>query len=231
MTLRKKIPNSTQAEVLVQSRRRCCLCFGLNRDDAFKNGQIAHLDRDINNNSIENLAFLCLEHHNEYDSRTSQSKGLVRAEIERYREELAYHFGSWSTQLRRDDLLNFLAFQIDLDVMAKAAVKVGESVVWYGEKLAFQVLTTNSVDYCDADLYVPHLFALDHFASWGWLTYTEEEREVEGGTSVFIETVRKSVCNEVASRILKHRHDRGENNDQFLNLTDRQEWKDAEPNE
>ena len=222
MTPRKKIPNLTQAEVLVQSRRRCCLCFGLNRDDALKKGQIAHLDGDINNNSIENLAFLCFEHHDEYDSRTSQSKGLVRAEIERYREELAYHFGSWSTQLRRDDLLNFLAFQIDLDAMAKAAVKVGESVVWYGEQLAFQVLTTDSVDYCDADLYVPHLFALDHFASWGWLTYTEEEREVEGGTRVFIETVRKSVCDEVASRILNHRCDRGENNDQFLNLADRQ---------
>lgn len=83
---------------------------------------------------------------------------------------------------------------------------------------------TPSINYCDANLYVPHLVALDQFASWGWLTYIEDE------TRVFIKTVRKSVCDKVVSRILKHRHDQGESNDKFIDLADRHGWKDPELN-
>lgn len=40
--------------------------------------------------------FLCLEHHNQYDSRTSQSKGLQESEVRGWRDELymemAYRF-------------------------------------------------------------------------------------------------------------------------------------------
>jgi hypothetical protein len=74
--------------VLAASRRRCCWCFALQRDDAQKRGQLAHLDRDPSNNSPDNLAFFCLEHHDQYDSRTSQSKGLTIDEAKRYRAEL-----------------------------------------------------------------------------------------------------------------------------------------------
>ena len=225
---RKKIPPPIQAEVLAQCRRRCCICFGLYRDDGVKKGQIAHLDGNRNNNRIENLAFLCFDHHDEYDSTTSQSKGLSKAEIGIYREELAYHFGSWSTQLKRDELLNFLAFQIDLDAMAKAAVKAAKSVVWNGEELAFKVLITDNIDYCDSDLYTPHLVVLDHFASWGWLTYTEEEKEVDGDIRVFIKTERKNICDDVASQIQKRRHDRGEKNEGFFNPANNQKLKSSD---
>jgi hypothetical protein len=229
MGSRKKAPNATQAEVLVESRRRCCLCFGLNRDEGIKKGQIAHLDGNNNNNSIDNLAFLCFEHHDEYDSTTSQSKGLMKMEVERYREELAYLFGGWSSRLRRDDLLNFLAFSIDLDAMADVAVRVGASVVFYGEEHAFDVLITDQVDYCDGDLYVPHLVALDHFASWGWLRYTEEEREIKGQMSrVFIKAERKSVCDDVAARILKRRRKRGEDVSWMLRLAEYRGWSEPE---
>jgi hypothetical protein len=225
MRTRKKIPDATQAEVLVQSRRRCSVCFGLNRDDSVKKGQIAHLDGNRDNNDIANLVFLCFDHHDEYDSSTSQSKGLARAEIERYREELTYRFGSWSAQLKRDELLNFLAFQADLEAMAAAAVKAGRSVVFYGEEHAFDVLITDSVDYCDGDLYVPHLAVLDHFASWGWLTYTEEEHEVQGEMPrVFINVERKPVCDQVAEHILKKRKARGESDEQFTRIAEARGW-------
>lgn len=229
MGSRKTAPNATQAEVLVESRRRCCLCFGLHRDKSIKKGQIAHLDGNHNNNRIDNLVFMCFEHHDDYDSITSQSKGLVKIEVERYREELAYHFGGWSSRLRRDDLLNFLAFSIDIDAMADVAVRVGASVVFYGEEHAFDVLITDEVDYCDGDLYVPHLIALDHFASWGWLRYTEEEREIKRQMPrVFIKAERKPVCDDVAARILKRRRERGEDVSGMLRLAEYRGWSEPE---
>jgi hypothetical protein len=226
MGIRKKVPDVVQAEVLVQSRRRCCACFGLNRDNHVKKGQIAHLDGNRENNEIKNLAFLCLEHHDEYDSRTSQSKGLSRMEIERYREELTYAFGSWSAQVKRDELLNFLAFQADMDAMAAAAIKAGSSLVFYGEEHAFDVLITDSVDYCDGDLYAPHLAVLDHFASWGWCTFTDEERQVEGEMArVFISVERRPVCDRVAEQILKNRMARGESLDSFVRMAESRGWQ------
>ncbi|TDR38685.1 hypothetical protein DFR29_11913 [Tahibacter aquaticus] len=205
MSSRTKVPGSTQAEVLVQSRRRCCICYGLSKDSSVKKGQIAHLDGDRNNNASKNLAFLCFDHHDEFDSRTSQSKGLQTTEIEIYREELYYTFGSWSAQLHRDELLNFLAFYAaDYDAMAKAAIKAGHSVVFYGEELAFDVLVTDQVDYCDGDLYLPHIAVLELFAAWGWLTFSYEEQKDENDITsrVLIRADRKPICDEVAKRLL-----------------------------
>lgn len=51
-------------------------------------GQIAHVDRDAANNDPDNLAFLCLLHHDMYDSRSLQSKGMTPAELRSYRDEL-----------------------------------------------------------------------------------------------------------------------------------------------
>lgn len=85
---RKPLSAKIVDSVLVACRRRCCLCFGLNRDTAEKAGQIAHLDRDNQNGSLDNLAFLCLQHHDEYDSRPSQSKGLTIGEVKQFRAEL-----------------------------------------------------------------------------------------------------------------------------------------------
>lgn len=85
---RKALPPEVAVDVLATSRRRCCVCLALASDDAEKNGQIVHLDHDSSNNDPDNLAFLCLEHHDQYDSRTSQSKGLTIGEVKRYRTEL-----------------------------------------------------------------------------------------------------------------------------------------------
>lgn len=91
MSNRKKIPDEVQKEVLTRSRRRCCLCYGLNRDADIKQGQIAHLDQDNSNERPDNLVFLCLAHHDQYDSRTSQSKGFTLEEAKEYRSELYSH--------------------------------------------------------------------------------------------------------------------------------------------
>jgi predicted restriction endonuclease len=64
---RPKIPRKIETEVLVRSRRRCCLCVFLDNDFSVKHVQIAHLDHDRTNNKIDNLTPLCLFHHDEYD--------------------------------------------------------------------------------------------------------------------------------------------------------------------
>lgn len=88
LVTRAPVPPETQAKVLLQSRRRCCICFGLNRDTSLKSGQIAHLDRNSANSAEDNLAFLCFEHHDQYDSPTSQRKNFTILEVKAHRDEL-----------------------------------------------------------------------------------------------------------------------------------------------
>ncbi len=89
-TQRKKNPEAIK-DVLLKSKRRCCICFGLMHNHELKKGQVAHLDRDRTNDNPDNLAFLCLDHHDEYDSKTIQSKSLQISEVKAYREQL-YQF-------------------------------------------------------------------------------------------------------------------------------------------
>ena len=42
---------------------------------------IARLDHDPSNNDEDNLAFLCFDHHDQFDSTTSQAKGLTVDEV------------------------------------------------------------------------------------------------------------------------------------------------------
>jgi hypothetical protein len=57
------------------------LCFFLDFNRDIKKGQIAHIDRQPSNNTEDNLVYLCLSHHEEYDSQTSQSKRLQKEEL------------------------------------------------------------------------------------------------------------------------------------------------------
>ncbi len=98
--MRKPVPLKTQTNVLVKSRRRCCICYGLHRDHGIKQGQVAHIDRNSSNSEESNLAFLCLSHHDEYDSTTRQSKGLSPDEIRIYLDELYSHNNSLFTFVR-----------------------------------------------------------------------------------------------------------------------------------
>jgi len=94
---RPKVPKAIQTTVLTSSKRRCCICFGLNGDLDIKKGQIAHIHHDSSNNIPENLAFLCLNHHDEYDSKTSQAKSILDSEVKAYLADL-YHY--WETPKR-----------------------------------------------------------------------------------------------------------------------------------
>jgi len=202
MSNRKKTSMKKEAKVLIMSRRRCCICFGLNRDDNIKKGQIAHLDRNNENDDFDNLAFLCLEHHDEYDGKTSQSKGMTTDEVKVYREELYAHYGIWGEVGSHKNLLNFIASTIDLKQLAEVAVKVAGNVELYGKELAYEALTKKEFESCDGDLYVPYLIVLEHYASWGWLTFEKEEKEDEDGfIIVYITVNHKPICKEVAEFI------------------------------
>jgi len=88
MRKRTSIPCKTENRVLISSARRCCLCLFLRSQDEVRKGQIAHLNHNASDTRFENLVYLCFEHHDEYDSKTSQSKGLTAGEVKEYRERL-----------------------------------------------------------------------------------------------------------------------------------------------
>ena len=73
---------------MVRSERRCVLCFHLSQDLREKRGQIAHLDKDPSNGAQDNLAFMCLDHHSLFDSRTSQHKNYTLGEVKAARSLL-----------------------------------------------------------------------------------------------------------------------------------------------
>ena len=85
---RKKLRNEIEKQILFESARRCCLCYGLHNDLGIKQGQIAHIDKDSSNDSPTNLVFLCLFHHDQYDSVTSQSKNITKSEVLAYKKLL-----------------------------------------------------------------------------------------------------------------------------------------------
>lgn len=100
---RKRIPTNIETELLLNCRRRCCICFGLERDQRIKQGQIAHLDHNNRNNDYSNLAFLCLNHHDHYDTKTSQSKGITINEVRKYKEELeTFILVNWKEKVKEE---------------------------------------------------------------------------------------------------------------------------------
>ena len=91
MTARIRIPDDIQHRVLDRSRRRCALCIHFNNDWGQKEGQLAHLDRDPSNFAEDNLAFFCLPHHDDYDTKRRQTKNLTIREAKTARDRL-YEF-------------------------------------------------------------------------------------------------------------------------------------------
>ncbi len=137
---RKRIPEEVQQSVLLKSRRRCCLCFWLSGIDEVQKGQIAHLDRNNENANEDNLVFLCLDHHDEYDGKTSQSKGLREDEVRKWRDELLRELESRFRTFRKKALsveiesVGLRVHQESKDILDEFALKfrlknVGESAI------------------------------------------------------------------------------------------------------
>jgi Txe/YoeB family toxin of Txe-Axe toxin-antitoxin module len=105
MSQRKTPTDAVLTELLSKCRRRCCMCYSLDRDARQKNGQVAHIDRDSSNSAIENLAYLCLDHHNAYDSRMSQSKNYTPGELFSYKSELEHYISAeWNKPVLSNEI-------------------------------------------------------------------------------------------------------------------------------
>ena len=112
------IPPDIQDQVLLLSRRRCCICFALYGNFDVKQGQIAHLDHDNQNNNLDNLAFLCLSDHDLYDSTTSQSKGFRESEVRQQRDEL-YNIVSTALSKAEEKFLNLFGMENEGEQLAE----------------------------------------------------------------------------------------------------------------
>jgi len=69
--MRKKIPHKIEVQVLLKNKHTCCICreAGLHKEPA-----IHHIDGNADNNKLENLAVLCLEHHSKADAGLKSGK-------------------------------------------------------------------------------------------------------------------------------------------------------------
>jgi hypothetical protein len=95
-----------------------------------KKGQIAHLDQNPANFKLDNLAWLCLEHHDEYDSTTSQSKGLTIREVKRYRNDLYTCIEQQRNTVAPDQFQDGAFFQVSYgDSPSCATVKTNDQFV------------------------------------------------------------------------------------------------------
>jgi hypothetical protein len=109
MAARKRATVEVQTSVLVLSKRRCCLCYYWNEHKGRRTGQIAHINRKRDDSRFDNLVWLCVEHHDEYDSRTSQSKGITAGELREYRSQLYKEINSKPILLATDGPVEDLA--------------------------------------------------------------------------------------------------------------------------
>lgn len=91
---RVAIPEEVADVVLKKCRRVCCMCYGLEGDRHKKKGQLAHLKRHAKTKvSEEDVAFLCLECHAEYDNKDNRTRAYTPNEIRHYQDLLYKELG------------------------------------------------------------------------------------------------------------------------------------------
>lgn len=144
--VRKPLSKKLEELVLIECRRRCCICFGLNRDTNIKKGQIAHIDKNPGNHENDNLAFLCLDHHDQYDSKTSQSKNFTIREVKVFKKELIDVIkDTWKQPLKIGDMelksdsridghyirdIKNQSAEFDIETLSSKKIKVSGIALW-----------------------------------------------------------------------------------------------------
>jgi hypothetical protein len=140
---RKPWPKDVEARILIESRRVCAFCHYFENDNRLKmRGQIAHVDRDPSNVEPENGAYLCKEHHDEYDSVSTQSKRLNPAELKEARESLHVFFESGGSPSRTEKLTR----------RPKQPNRRGVSLAVYERRLPIYKVTIEFIRYVVRDL-------------------------------------------------------------------------------
>lgn len=87
--MRRRVQNHVATKVMFATDLRCCLCDPISGlPPRPRNGQIHHLDEDPTNNRIDNLVWLCLDHHEEAGKRGKAARRLTPDIIRHYRELL-----------------------------------------------------------------------------------------------------------------------------------------------
>lgn len=130
---RKTVPAQVEKAVLLKSRRRCCLCYWLLGIDKMDRGQIVHLDQDCSNSEESNLAFLCTDHHDEFDSSTRISKNWTREEVRAWRDQLYLEMRNLyrKDQEARRNQEKFTNLEADLsDLLAEMRMGLKEHPLW-----------------------------------------------------------------------------------------------------
>ena len=79
---RTPVPDNIAAEVLFTSDRICCVC-----QERDKEVQIHHIDKNPNNNAVENLAVLCFDCHDKTQLTGGFGRKLTSLVVTKYRDE------------------------------------------------------------------------------------------------------------------------------------------------
>ena len=100
-TMRTRLPDSVRTRVLVANRHSCCVC---QRIDV----QIHHIDGDPSNNADDNLAILCVPHHDKATPAHSLTAKLKASEIRVYKRDWEAACKSESLRLARSRTAFFM---------------------------------------------------------------------------------------------------------------------------
>jgi hypothetical protein len=91
---RTPIPDDVSAEVMFQHDRMCCVC----RERGLS-VQIHHIDEDPTNHVLDNLAVLCLDHHEKTQTQGGFAKKLRAVDVVRHRNDWVHRVSERRTKI------------------------------------------------------------------------------------------------------------------------------------
>lgn len=93
---RSEIPFDNLVRVLIANRFVCCICHNVHKGIV-----VHHIDEWTNSHdhSVENLAVLCLDHHDKAHSKSSISRNLDRRIVKRQRNRGRPRWQGWIQRL------------------------------------------------------------------------------------------------------------------------------------